>query len=212
MGIHDFWIFVATGFLLNITPGPDMALIIARSTQQGTRAGLTAALGVGAGACFHIAAAAIGISALLVTSAVAFTALKWVGALYLVYIGVQMLRQSMRGPAPAATHEASRLQPTPLSRIFLQGALTNILNPKVAIFFLAFLPQFVDADAPHKVGAFVLLGLTFNVMGTAWNLVVALAVGRFALSRGFARAKLWLERALGAIFVGFGVKLALSER
>jgi RhtB (resistance to homoserine/threonine) family protein len=211
MGVHDFWIFVATGFLLNITPGPDMALIIARSTQQGTRAGLAAALGVGAGAFFHIAAAAIGISALLVTSAFAFTVLKWAGALYLVYIGVQTLRQSMRGSVPVAERQALP-QPLALRRIFLQGALTNILNPKVAMFFLAFLPQFVDADAPNKVTAFVLLGLTFNVMGTAWNMGLALAAGRLALSEGFSQAKLWLERVLGAIFICLGVKLALAER
>src|SRR5262245_52058430 len=141
MGIHDLWYCLLAGVLLNITPGQDMALIIARSTQYGTRAGVAAALGVGVGAFVHIFAAAIGISTLIVASAVAFTVLKWVGAAYLIYLGIQLLRSSLL-PKPALTT-------LPISNglrsAFLQGILTNALNPKVAVFFLAFLPQFVDA-------------------------------------------------------------------
>lgn len=209
MGIHDLWLFLMAGLLLNITPGPDLALIIARSTQQGPRAGIVAALGVGVGAFVHIAAAAIGISALLVTSALAFTALKWAGALYLTYLGLQLLRSSFPNKTPLQA--MAPLAATGLRQIFVQGALTNVLNPKVAIFFLAFLPQFVSTDAPSKVAAFIALGLLFDAVGTVWNVAVAWFAGRLAASSGSARLRAWLARATGVIFVGVGVKLALTE-
>jgi RhtB (resistance to homoserine/threonine) family protein len=209
MGIHDLWLFMLAGVLLNITPGPDMALIIARSTRHGTRAGVAAALGVGVGAFLHIAAAAIGISALLLASALAFTILKWAGALYLIYLGIQMLRSSF------AEHGASdgSLAPAPsaLRRVFLQGVLTNATNPKVAMFFLAFLPQFVDPDAPSKAVAFITLGLVFDSVGTAWNVAVACLAGTCATSGAYGRVKPWLERTIGALFIGLGVKLAFAE-
>jgi RhtB (resistance to homoserine/threonine) family protein len=209
MGIHDLWLFLMAGVLLNITPGPDMALIMARSTQQGTQAGIVAALGVGVGAFLHIAAAALGLSALIVTSALAFTVLKWVGALYLTYLGFALLRSSFaRQPA---LHSAQPPAAVGLRQVFLQGVLTNVLNPKVAVFFLAFLPQFVSADAPSKVASFIALGLLFDTVGTAWNIAVACLAGRVAASRASARLKTWLARALGAVFVGVGLKLALAQ-
>jgi threonine/homoserine/homoserine lactone efflux protein len=210
MGIHDLWLFLAAGLLLNLTPGPDMALIVARTTQQGTRAGVAAALGVGAGAFIHIAAAAIGISAIIVASAFAFSVLKWIGALYLIYIGIQILRKST--PKPTRQEQSQTFLPAALRQIFAQGVLTNALNPKVAMFFLAFLPQFVDAEASSKVAAFVTLGLIFNVMGTTWNIAVAWSVGKLAGLTGYARAKAWLERAIGALFIGIGIRLAFAER
>jgi len=210
MGIHDLWLFLMAGVLLNITPGPDMALIIARSTQHGTRAGIVAALGVGVGAFIHIAAAAIGISALLVASAWAFTVLKWIGAAYLMYLGIQMLRSSFEGKPVL-----ERPQPLPsdcLRQIFLQGVLTNALNPKVAVFFLAFLPQFVDADAPAKIAGLIALGLLFNAMGTTWNVAVAWFAGRAATTRVYGHLKTWLERTIGSLFLFVGIRLALAER
>ena len=210
MGIHDLWLFLAAGLLLNITPGPDMALIIARSTQQGTRAGIAAALGVGAGAFFHIAAAAIGISAFIVASAFAFIVLKWIGALYLVYLGIQILRLSVRKAGRQMPFLS--VPPLPMRQIFTQGVLTNVLNPKVAVFFLAFLPQFVDADAPSKVAAFVTLGLIFNAVGTAWNLAVAWFAGAIAGSTGCEHTKTWLERTIGSLFIVVGIRLAFAER
>ncbi|MEZ5850276.1 MAG: LysE family translocator [Hyphomicrobiaceae bacterium] len=209
MGIHDVWLFVLAGVLLNLTPGPDMALIIGRSAQYGTRAGIAAALGVGAGAFFHIAGAAIGLSALILASATAFTVLKWLGALYLLYIGVQMLRATMTPPVAADGQAA--LPSADLAQVFWQGALTNALNPKVAMFFLAFLPQFVDADAPSKAAAFILLGMIFNVVGTSWNVVVACFAGRMAASTGYGRLKVWLERFIGVVFIGVALKLATSD-
>lgn len=210
MGIQDLWLFILAGVLLNITPGPDMALVIARSTQQGTRAGIVAALGIGCGALFHIAAATIGVSAIVLTSAYAFTLLKLVGGIYLVYLGVAMLKASVTEAPPAEA--AQRLADTRLRGIFVQGVLTNSLNPKVAIFFLAFLPQFVEPDAPSKALALTTLGLVFTTVGTAWNVIVAWFAGRLARSPGYARLRAWLERAIGTLFVGVGIRLAFSER
>lgn len=211
MGIHDIWLFVLAGLLLNVTPGPDMALVIARSTQVGSRAGMAAALGIGAGTFVHIAAAAVGISAVIMASATAFGLIKWLGAMYLVYIGLQIVRGTFSG---ATAPEPALVAPlrTGFWVVFLQGFLTNAFNPKVAVFFLAFLPQFIDADAPSKVQAFVVLGLLFAVTGTAWNLAVARLAGQLGAQPAFGRVKVWLERGIGVLFVGAGCKIALAER
>jgi len=208
-GTHDLALFVVSGLLLNFTPGPDTLYIVGRGTVQGARAGAVAALGIGAGCCVHILAAALGLSALLAASATAFTVVKLIGAAYLIYLGVSLWR-SGSGKRGAG---AAPLPPVPLRRVFAQGVLTNVLNPKVALFFLAFLPQFVDPDAPNKLLAFLFLGLVFNANGTLWNLFVAWSAaslgGRLA-SRG--RGATWLARTAGAAFVLLGVKLGLSER
>ena len=207
-GTHDLVLFVVSGILLNITPGADTLYIVSRSAASGAKAGAVAALGIGAGCFVHIFAAALGLSAILAASATAFLVVKLVGAAYLVYLGVSMLRSGVPRAVPAAPPPAARL-----SRIFAQGVLTNVLNPKVALFFLAFLPQFIDSGTPDKVIAFLFLGLVFNINGTLWNLLVAriaaTAGHRFRLA---ARAARWLQRAVGSAFVALGVKLALSER
>jgi threonine/homoserine/homoserine lactone efflux protein len=204
VGIHDLWLFIVAGLLLNITPGPDMALVIARSARFGSRDGSAAALGIGAGCFVHIAAAALGVSALVMASATAFTVLKWVGAAYLVYLGLSMLRGS---PSPAEAGAGWTVAGA-FRSAFLHGFLTNALNPKVAVFFLAFLPQFIDADAPSKAAAFLVLGCLFNVTGTAWNLAVAWFAGRVGRSPSLDWLRVWLERTLGALFVAAGVRLA----
>jgi threonine/homoserine/homoserine lactone efflux protein len=210
LGIQEFWLFVVAGLLLNVTPGPDMAFIVGRSTQYGTRAGVAAALGIGAGCFVHIAAAAAGVSALLAASELAFQILKWVGAAYLVYLGLHMLLASARGAhAPAARDRAPHVV---LRSVFLQGFLTNVLNPKVALFFLAFLPQFIRGDAPAAPAAFLVLGLVFNATGTVWNLGVAWFTGRLTAAVEFRRAPVWLERALGGMFVALGIRLVLADR
>lgn len=210
MGIHDLWLFVVAGLLLNLTPGPDMALVIARSARSGARAGSAAALGIGAGCFVHIAAAAVGVSALVMASATAFTLLKWAGGAYLLYVGFKMLCGASRPAAAEADPRAGA--EGELRSAFLQGFLTNALNPKVAVFFLAFLPQFIDADAPSKAAAFLALGCLFNVTGTAWNLAVAWFAGRVGASARFGWLRGWIERTLGALFIAAGVRLALSER
>lgn len=208
-GTHDFLLFVASGVLLNITPGPDMLYIIGRSTAQHARAGAAAALGIGAGCLVHITAAALGLSAVLAASATAFTALKFVGAAYLVYVGISLVRSS------GASHRAVRapaLAPVALRTVFVQGFFTNVLNPKVALFFLAFLPQFIDAEAPNKPLAFLFLGAVFNLNGTLWNLLVAWSAAR--LTAGFERSRLaaWFSRCIGAFFVVLGVRLAFDRQ
>ena len=206
--IHDLPLFLAAGLLLNLTPGVDMAFVAGSSVAQGRRAGVLAALGVGAGCVLHMVLAAAGLSALLAASAPAFEVVKWAGAAYLVWMGLGMLRQ--RG--------GTRLAPIDVDprRVFWQGAFTNALNPKVALFFLAFLPQFITLGAPGQAAAFIALGALFNVGGTAVNIAVALLAGglrdALASSARGRGAGAWLRRAAGALFVGLGVRLALSSR
>ena len=208
-GTHDLALFVVSGLLLNFTPGPDTLYIVGRGTVQGARAGAVAALGIGAGCCVHILAAALGLSALLAASATAFTVVKLIGAAYLIYLGVSLWRS---GSGKRGTG-AAPLPPVPLRRVFAQGVLTNVLNPKVALFFLAFLPQFIDHDAPDKVLGFLFLGVVFNVNGTLWNLFVAWSSARLgARARMSGRVALWLQRTVGALFIALGIELALTRQ
>lgn len=208
LGIHQLWLFVLSGVLLNVTPGPDTAYIIGRSVQMGWRGGAAAAIGICCGCLVHVFGAAVGLSALLMASSAAFTVLKWVGAAYLLVTGVQML---LSRPRPVAD-EAAALAETSLSRVFWQGALTNILNPKVALFFLAFLPQFVAADSAHKPLAFLALGLIFIFTGTLWCLGIAAFAARAATRiRQSAGAMAWVNRLLGGLFVYLGIRVAMLE-
>jgi threonine/homoserine/homoserine lactone efflux protein len=209
IGTHDLLLFIVSGLLLNVTPGPDTLYIVGRSSTQGLRAGATAALGIGAGSLVHITAAALGLSAILAASAIAFTVLKWVGAAYLIYVGISLLRSS----APSSDQVAATgLPPATLGTIFFQGFLTNVLNPKVALFFLAFLPQFVDSDASSKALAFLFLGAIFNANGTLWNLFVAWSAARVAggLRRSTTATK-WFNRCVGGVFVYLGLRLAFAK-
>jgi threonine/homoserine/homoserine lactone efflux protein len=207
-GIHDCGLFIISGLLLNIAPGPDTAYIVGRSMQMGWRGGVAAVFGISTGCLSHVFAAAIGLSALLVASATAFAVVKWAGAAYLCYVGLTMLLSRPRRP-DGASREGDAL---PLSRIFWQGALTNALNPKVAMFFLAFLPQFVDADEPHKALAFFTLGLIFIFNGTLWCLAVAVVAARAARRvRRSGRVMAWINRGLGALFIYLGARIALAH-
>jgi threonine/homoserine/homoserine lactone efflux protein len=207
-GTHDLWLFVISALLLNITPGPDTLYILGRSTSLGWRAGAVGAFGIGAGALVHITAAALGLSAILAASATAFSVVKYLGAAYLLYVGITLIRFSSE--AQRSPVDASRA--TSLKHIFWQGFLTNVLNPKVALFFLAFLPQFVAADAPSKPLAFFFLGAIFDINGTIWNLGVAWSAARITgrLSPG-ASAKKWFNRCVGGVFIGVGLRLALAH-
>lgn len=207
LGIHEIWLFVLSGVLLNITPGPDSVYVIGRSMQMGWRGGAAAAFGISCGCFFHVAGAAIGLSALLMASSTAFSILKLVGAAYLVLTGLQMLWS--RPALVAVKDEAER---NSLRRVFLQGVFTNALNPKVALFFLAFLPQFVAADAPHEPLAFLTLGLIFICTGTLWCLVLAAfaakAANRLRQSEGVIA---WVNRTLGCLFIYLGIRVAMLE-
>lgn len=210
-GTQHLVLFVVAGLLLNMMPGPDSLLIITRSATQGWRAGSAAALGIGAGTLVHVFAAALGLSAALATSTTAFAVVKYVGAAYLLWIGIGLLRAKMER-AGKREELISALPSLPYSRIFFQGLLTNVLNPKVAVFFLAFVPQFISPDASNKTVAFIALGLIFNFNGMLWCHFLAvscdLASRRLQLSRSVA---LWLNRLVGTVFVSIGLKLAFSE-
>ncbi len=201
--------FIAAGWLLNLTPGPDVLYIVSTALKSGVRAGIVAALGIVSGCFVHVFAAALGVGALLATSATAFTVLKWVGAAYLMWMGVKLLlAKGGSSVVPAvASHE-----PADLGRIFRQGFLTNVLNPKVALFFLAFVPQFIAPGTPDKVTAFLLLGLLFNLNSLPINFGYAwLASWASRRVGAVQRAMHWMDRAAGVMFIGFGLKLALSD-
>jgi threonine/homoserine/homoserine lactone efflux protein len=208
-GIHDLALFVVSGLLLNIMPGPDSLLIMTRSATQGWRAGCAAALGIGTGTFVHIFAAALGLSALLTTSAAAFMAVKLVGAAYILWMAFGLLK-SKKHDSKSAT---LAVPPLPYRKIFAQGFLTNVLNPKVAMFFLAFVPQFISADAPDKALAFIVLGCIFNINGTLWCNALALLTARAsARLKVNSTVSLWLNRVTGSLFVWLGIKLALAKQ
>ena len=207
-GIHDFGLFLCAGVLLNLTPGPDTVYILGRSIAHGRHAGVASALGICVGSIFHTCAAAFGLSAFLATSAWAFSAVKLAGAAYLIFLGLRaLLRREHDLPVPA------RFEQNDPPAAFRQGILTNILNPKVALFFLAFLPQFIDSATPSKMAAFLILGLTFVVTGTIWCLVLAWFAATFsARLRGNATVAALLNRAVGSLFIFLGLRLAVAAR
>ena len=216
LGVEHLGLFVLAGWLLNLTPGPDVLYIVTNALKHGVRAGLIAALGIAAGCFVHIFAAALGVSALLAASATAFTVLKWVGAIYLLYVGLQLVLSKAPSDTSSKTISiaayAMDTGAASLKIIFLRGFWTNVLNPKVALFFLAFVPQFIAPDAPHKALTFVLLGVLFNVNALPINFGYA-ALGAWAARRLslVQRGMHWLERLAGVMFIGFGLKLALTD-
>jgi len=209
LGIHHYWLFIATAILLVITPGQDTFFILGRSLSGGRSAGISAALGISAGSVIHTFAAALGLSALLATSPYAFMAVKFAGAGYLIYIGVRALLTRTHGlpgseAAPGVDGRWSA---------FRQGVLSNLLNPKVALFFLALMPQFIDAGSANKVGAFLALGLTFVTLGVAWCMVLAVAAAKLrgAFLRRPSMANV-LDKVAGAMFIALGLKLATARQ
>jgi RhtB (resistance to homoserine/threonine) family protein len=210
-GITHFGFFVIAVFLLNVTPGPDTAYIVGRSVAQGRGAGLMSALGISAGCCVHSLACAFGLTALLAASATAFTVIKFVGALYLMYLGARLIFTKPAAPEAAGATRAVGA-PKSLRQLFLQGFWTNVLNPKVVLFFVSFFPQFVTTGSDHKALAFLTLGAVFVVMSMVWNSFVAWIAGsvtqRFS---GKPAVKRWLDRGVGSAFVGLGIKLATAS-
>lgn len=208
MEINGFLLFALASLILNLTPGSDMLYVATRSTGQGIKAGIISALGVMAGCLVHVTAAVIGLSAVIASSATAFTVIKYAGAAYLIYLGLRsfLSKQStflLQGQA----------HPIKLKKVFLQGAITNILNPKVALFFLAFLPQFIDTEIENPQLNILLLGIWFTISGTLVNMMVALLFGKMgnwlAGKDWFLR---WQNKITGIMLVGLGLKLALSRK
>ena len=207
-GTHDLLIFIATAFVLYATPGVDMLFTVTRTWQLGWRAGVAAALGITCGCIVHTLAAALGLAALLATSALAFTAIKWLGAVYLLWLAWGMFCAALRDVEP----KLAAVPAVPLKSVFAQGFLTNVLNPKVALFFLALLPQFITADAPNKPAAFLVLGAVF-VLGGAVFLLGLVAFAHHVRSIGTGRvARRALNAIGGALFAALAVRLAQSQR
>ena len=217
-GIDHLALLIATGLLLNLTPGPDVLYIVTHALKSGWKTGAVAALGITAGCFVHMAAAALGVSALLAASGTAFTLLKWLGSAYLIYVGLTMWRTPRARPENAPDLKAalaglsSARGRKDYKKVFVKGFWTNALNPKVALFFLAFLPQFIAPDAEHKTLAFLLLGLVFNAnslwVGLGYAALASAASHRFSALQS---AMVWLERTAGTLFIAFGLKLALTD-
>ena len=204
-GIEMVLVFMAAALALNLTPGPDMLYVTARSVSDGRAAGVLSAFGIATGTLVHIAALALGLAALLAAVPLAYDAVRIAGAVYLVVIGIQLIARP-RTAALVANLPRSRLRV-----IFMQAVVTNVLNPKVALFFLAFLPQFVDRAAGPPVPQILLLGLLFNIQGTLVNVAVALLASRgTSWLRASERRVALLQRMTGALFVALGARLAVA--
>jgi RhtB (resistance to homoserine/threonine) family protein len=204
-------LFIAAGLLLNLTPGPDVLYIVSNALRNGTRAGVVAGLGITAGCFVHVFAAAVGVGALLAASAMAFTVLKWLGAAYLLWVGVRLLLAKAASWGSQSSPPAYEGRHADLWVVFRGGFLTNVLNPKVAIFFLAFVPQFIAPETANKALAFVLLGTLFNINSVAVNSAWAAAAGWTARHGAVQRGMHWLDRVAGAMFIAFGLKLAFTD-
>ncbi|HYE53563.1 MAG TPA: LysE family translocator [Chitinophagaceae bacterium] len=208
MDINNFWVFALAALMLNLTPGNDMIYVATRSTGQGVKAGIVSALGITAGCMGHIFAAVIGLSAILAKSALAFDIIKYLGAAYLVYLGIKSLlskRKSFTVQADTAKHS--------YKKIFWQGVITNMLNPKVALLFLAFLPQFINVDNGAAHWQILFLGTWFNTSGLLVNVLIALLFGKIGgwLSNS-PRFVQWQERITGVMLIALGIKVATTNR
>lgn len=201
-----FLAFTAAALALNLTPGIDMTYVITRSVGQGRQAGLAAALGIAGGSLCHTLAAALGVTALLAASQTAFLVLKYIGAAYLLYLAIQMLRSRSSG-------RAAHLKPQNTGRVFFEAVGVNLLNPKVGLFVLAFIPQFVDPARGSVAIQIIILGSLLNIMGTGINIVVACSSSAAASRiKGSDRAKALLRWIAATILGGLAIRLALSER
>jgi threonine/homoserine/homoserine lactone efflux protein len=223
LGTHSLGLFAATVFVVNATPGVDMMFTLAQTLRHGVAGGIAAALGIVAGCVVHTLVAAFGLAALLAASATAFALVKWAGAGYLVWLAVGMMRAAAAASAPVgegagrlggdeAIPAASRGTSRGLLRLFRQGLLTNVLNPKIAIFFLALLPQFIDAGAADKLVAFLFLGAWFVVQGALFMIAFVLLVAPLRRWRASPAWRRGLNVAGAGIFVWLAARLALVER
>lgn len=203
------WIaFLSAATLLNVSPGPDIAFILGHTIRSGKHAGFAALFGIWSGACVHVMMAAAGLSAILAASAVAFSAVKWVGAAYLIWLGIRALRSTGEGAWIGEARSELRL-----AQVFRQGILVSLLNPKVAIFFLAFLPQFVVEGAGPVWAQLLLHGMLIIVVAAFIEPPLILLGNRIANAlRGNKRFGLWLDRGLGTLFIALGIRLALTQR
>jgi len=206
--LENYLLFVFASIALCVVPGPDIIYLLSRCIAQGKKAGLFAALGIAAGGYVHLAAAITGLSAILLTSATAFTVVKWLGAFYLVYLGISAFQKNKTEDLVSS----KRLSGNSAWLIFWQGFVSDILNPKVAMFFLALLPQFLDPSASNPVGQLFLMGITVTSIGLIVNFtLIAISARITAEWRQNAVAAHWLKRAMGVTFIGLGARLAFEK-
>jgi threonine/homoserine/homoserine lactone efflux protein len=207
ISLHNYLLFVLAAVALILVPGPDMLYMLGRCVAQGRRAGILSAIGFNLGGYVHITAAVLGLSAILAASATAFTVVKWVGAAYLVYLGISTLWRK-QGPLTVEAVAGGVRGRT----ILWQAFLSDVLNPKVALFFLALLPQFVDKDAPHPALQILLLGLTVSVIALPTNILIVCCADRITGSfRRNASVSLWLRKGLGVLFIALGLRIAVEK-
>ncbi|MDP9229246.1 MAG: LysE family translocator [Bacteroidota bacterium] len=206
--IQNFYLFLSVSLLINLSPGPDMLYTAARSLSQGTKAGILSALGIFSGCLFHITAAVFGLSKIIQESVFLFSIIKYAGACYLVYLGLRSLFNKKKTET-----EIAPLAAISNKKIFLQGVITNVLNPKVAIFFLSFLPQFIDPKSIFLKEQITFLGLWFAVQGTLILIIVALITGYFqAILKKNKSFWNWQEKITGLILVGLGMKMFFTKK
>lgn len=214
-GIENYLGFILAAILLNLTPGTDSVYIITRSISQGQKAGLYSVLGITSGSLIHTLLASLGLSVLLASSPMAFMIVKYIGAAYLCYLGLKML---LSQPSNAVANNLSKDKATGNQhkvdnwQIYKQGVLTNLFNPKVALFFIAFFPQFIDANYAYGMVSFLILGLTFASTGLIWCSCLALLAARFSKKlRENPSVETILNKISGVVFIGLGIKL-LTEK
>ena len=214
-GIENYLGFILTGILLNITPGSDTMYIITRSVSQGKKAGLYSVLGIVSGILVHTVLAALGLSIILANSPLAFTIVKYIGASYLCYLGFKMLinkSESVIADGLPNSEKLTQAKTSNYKQIYKQGVLTNTFNPKVALFFIAFFPQFIDPSYAHSTVSFLILGLIFALTGLIWCLCLALLASRFSEKlRENPAIESMLNKFSGVVFIGLGIKL-LTEK
>lgn len=208
MSLHSYLLFVVACFGLVLVPGPDMMYMLGRCVAQGRRAGILSAIGFNLGGYVHLTATVLGLAAILATSAVAFTVVRWLGAAYLIYLGINALWS--RKELYAMTEESANARNG--RTILWQAFLSDVLNPKVALFFLALLPQFVTRNAVHPTVQILLLGMTLNIIALPTNIVLACCAARVTrVLRRDRSLSQWLRRGLGALFVALGLRIAFEK-
>lgn len=213
LDITHFGLFILSVFLLSITPGPDMAYVVGQSVANGRRAGLISAAGVALGSCTHAVASAVGLTALITASPLLFTVVKYIGAMYLMYLGGKMILGTF-GKQQAESDEPAPVRSKANTRGLLsKGFITTLTNPKVILFFISFFPQFVLPSGEHHVISFLILGMAYALVGFMTDATFAILAGSAAgaVSRNRALQKL-LDRVVGTAFIGLGIRLALTRR
>ncbi len=208
-GIENYTGFIIASIILNLTPGVDTMYILTRSVSQGRRAGLVSVAGIMTGCVVHVLSAAFGLSLILTTSATAFTIIKWAGAFYLIFLGIKTLMDKKTAFETVGSLFATR----DLMKIYRQGVITNVLNPKVALFFLSFLPQFINPLAVQGPLPFLVLGCTFLATSSIWFMVLTGTASQMTDTlRNNHRIGLIMQKISGIIFIGFGLKLAFDSK